>query len=61
MVSNVTNFGAFVDIGVDKNGLIHVTRMKNTNLQVGDRVSVEITNLEIERARIGLNLLEVLH
>lgn len=60
-MSNVTNFGAFVDIGVDKNGLIHVSRMKNTNLQVGDRVSVEIINVEIERARIGLNLLNVLH
>lgn len=61
MVSNVTNFGAFVDIGVDKNGLIHVSRMKNTNLQVGDRVSVEIINVELDRGRIGLQLLNVLH
>lgn len=57
----MTNFGAFVDIGVDKNGLIHVSRMKNTNLQVGDRVSVEIINVELDRGRIGLQLLNVLH
>lgn len=60
MVGNVTNFGAFVDIGVDKNGLIHVSRMRNTVLQVGDRVSVEILSIEIERGRIGLNLLSIL-
>lgn len=64
-VTNVVDFGAFVDIGVQKAGLIHVSRMgegyvKNPYdvLSVGDIVTVEVVQVDRERGRIGLALVE---
>ena len=54
-VRNVVDFGAFVDIGVKQDGLLHRTQVPNgTVLKVGDIVDVEIVKLELERGRIGL-------
>jgi uncharacterized protein len=49
------DFGAFVDIGVKQDGLLHRTQMPNgTVLKVGDIIDVEIQKIEAERGRIGL-------
>ncbi len=54
-VRNVVDFGAFVDIGVKQDGLLHRTQIPNgTVLQVGDIIDVVIIKLEHERGRIGL-------
>ncbi len=54
-VRNVVDFGAFVDIGVKQDGLLHRSQApKDQSLKVGDIIDVEIQKLEIERGRIGL-------
>jgi uncharacterized protein len=54
-VRNVVDFGAFVDIGVKQDGLLHRSQIpRDTNLSVGDIVQVEILSIEKERGRIGL-------
>lgn len=54
-VRNVVDFGAFVDIGVKQNGLLHRTQIPTgTVLKVGDVIDVEILKIENERGRIGL-------
>ncbi|MGC9467775.1 MAG: Tex family protein [Anaerolineae bacterium] len=62
-VRNVVDFGAFVDIGVKRNGLIHISQMGNEYVRdphdkvaVGDVVEVEILNVDLDRGRIGLGL-----
>lgn len=56
VVRNITHFGSFVDVGVGKAGLIHVTRMKK-DLHIGQRVEVKVVNIELARQRIGLELM----
>lgn len=54
-VRNVVDFGAFVDIGVKQDGLLHRSQIpRDTTLSVGDIVQVEILSIEKERGRIGL-------
>jgi len=54
-VRNVVDFGAFVDIGVKQDGLLHRTQLPaGTVLKVGDIIEVEILKIETERGRIGL-------
>jgi uncharacterized protein len=56
-IRNVVDFGAFVDIGVKQDGLLHRSKIKSgMNLSVGDIVEVEILNIEIDRGRISLGL-----
>ncbi|KAG8039829.1 hypothetical protein G9C98_000558 [Cotesia typhae] len=55
-VRNVTHFGAFVDIGVGTDGLIHISGLKGAVLSIGQHVEVKIANIEKERGRIGLHL-----
>jgi uncharacterized protein len=51
----VVDFGAFVDIGVKQDGLLHRTQIpKGTVLKVGDIIDVEIQKVEAERGRISL-------
>jgi uncharacterized protein len=58
-VRNVVDFGAFVDIGVKHDGLLHRTQMpRGTALQVGDIIDVQIIKIEPERGRISLTSLE---
>jgi len=59
-VRNVVDFGAFVDIGVKQDGLLHRTQIPHgVNLQVGDVIDVSIQRVEIERGRIGLGWVRV--
>ena len=54
-VRNVVDFGAFVDIGVKQDGLLHKSQIPfGTVLKVGDILEVEILKIEPERGRIGL-------
>jgi uncharacterized protein len=54
-VRNVVDFGAFIDIGVKQDGLMHRSNMpQGTVLQVGDVIDVQILTIEKERGRIGL-------
>ena len=63
-VRNVVDFGAFVDIGVKQDGLLHISSMSKTKkvedphdvVGVGDIINVEIIKLDLERERIGLEL-----
>jgi protein Tex len=54
-VRNVVDFGAFIDLGVKQDGLLHRTQIPTgTVLKVGDVIDVEILKIESERGRIGL-------
>ena len=54
-VRNVVDFGAFVDIGIKQDGLLHRTQIPTgTVIKVGDIIDVEILKIENERGRIGL-------
>ncbi|MFZ5819778.1 MAG: Tex family protein [Chloroflexota bacterium] len=54
-VRNVVDFGAFMDIGVKQDGLLHKSQVPHgTVLKVGDILDVEILKIEPERGRIGL-------
>lgn len=59
-VRNITHFGAFVDIGVGSNGLIHNTKMNNQTLYVGQRVEVKVICVEASRKRISLEVVKTL-
>jgi uncharacterized protein len=63
VVTNVTAFGAFVDIGVHQDGLVHVSQLADRFVRdphqvvkVGDRVSVRVVTVDLERRRIGLSM-----
>lgn len=63
VVSNVTNFGAFVDIGVHQDGLVHISAMTNkfitdphSVVKTGDIVTVKVIEVNKERRRIGLSM-----
>ena len=56
-VRNVVDFGAFVDIGVKQDGLLHRSQFPaGTELHVGDIIDLEILKIEPERGRISLKL-----
>jgi len=59
-VNNVTHFGAFVDIGIGINGLVHTSKMKGFKIELGNRIEAKIVSLEISRKRIGLELIKVM-
>jgi uncharacterized protein len=53
----VVDFGAFVDIGVKQDGLLHNSQMPSgTLLSVGDIIQVEVLKVEKDRGRISLKL-----
>jgi uncharacterized protein len=63
---NVVAFGAFVDIGVKQDGLVHVSQMADRYVKnpfevvsVGDVVSVRVINVDLDRGRIGLSMKEL--
>jgi uncharacterized protein len=54
-VRNVVDFGAFIDIGVKQDGLLHRSQIpRETSLQVGDIIDVQINKVDLERGRIAL-------
>jgi len=63
VVTNVTNFGAFIDIGVHQDGLAHVSQLSHRFVKdphevvkAGDVVRVKVTEVDAKRKRIGLTL-----
>jgi uncharacterized protein len=63
VVTNVTNFGAFVDIGVHQDGLVHVSALADrfvkdphTVVKAGDVVKVKVLEVDIARKRIALSM-----
>ena len=66
VVTNVVAFGAFVDIGVHQDGLVHVSQLAdrfvkdpNEIVALGQKVRVKVVSLELERGRIGLSMKQV--
>jgi uncharacterized protein len=58
-VRNVIDFGAFIDIGVKQDGLMHVSKIpRGSRLQVGNVLEVEIDGIDHERGRISLCMVE---
>jgi len=56
-VRNVVDFGAFVDIGVKQDGLLHRSQLPpGVTVQLGDIIDVEILKVEAERGRISLKV-----
>lgn len=62
-VRNVIDFGAFVDIGVHQDGLVHISQISekyikhpSEALSVGDRVTVKILSVDVKKQRIGLTM-----
>lgn len=56
IVTNVTAFGAFVDIGIHENGLIHVSQMRGRKVKLHQKVSVSVLDVDLDRRRISLRL-----
>jgi len=63
VITNVTNFGAFVDIGVHQDGLVHISALSNTFVKdprtvvkAGDIVKVKVMEVDIPRKRIALSM-----
>ncbi|MEE4117069.1 MAG: Tex family protein [Marinilabiliaceae bacterium] len=63
IVTNITNFGAFVDIGVKQDGLVHISNMSNTFVKdpntivkLNQHVMVKVTGVDLARKRIQLSM-----
>ena len=63
IVTNITNFGAFVDIGVHTKGLVHVSQLSDhfvkdptTMVSLGQHVMVRVTGVDLQRERISLSM-----
>ncbi len=66
IVTNVTNFGAFVDIGVHRDGLVHISQLADKYVSnpaevvnVGQKVNVTVIDLDLQRKRINLSMKSV--
>lgn len=66
IVTNITNFGAFVDIGVKQDGLVHISNMSssfvkdpNSIVKLNQHVIVRVTGVDIERKRIQLSMKDI--
>ena len=62
-VRNVIDFGAFIDIGVKHDGLVHISEMSNRFIKhpselvsVGDIVKVKVINIDRDRQKVGLSM-----
>ena len=65
IITNITAFGAFVDIGIKQNGLIHASQMgvkgmadPSKVVKLHQQVTVMVTSVDLDRARIGLKLVK---
>jgi uncharacterized protein len=63
LVTNITNFGAFVDIGVKQDGLVHISQMSNTYIsdpnevvKLQQKVMVTVMEVDVARKRISLSM-----
>jgi len=66
IITNITAFGAFVDIGIKQNGLIHVSNMANEyvsdpneHVKLNQKVNVKVVDIDKVRNRIQLSLKDV--
>ncbi len=66
IVTNVTKFGAFVDIGVHQDGLVHISQLAdrfvkdpNEIVKVRQQVMVRVVEIDLPRKRIALSLRDV--
>lgn len=55
-MSNVTDFGAFVDVGVGRDGLLHSSAMKGNEVHLGMHVAVRVRSVDPSRERFNLEL-----
>ena len=65
-VRNVTDFGAFIDVGVKHDGLVHISQLSNSFVKnpsdvvsVGDIVKVKVIGIDAERQKVQLSMREV--
>jgi uncharacterized protein len=63
IVTNITRFGCFVDIGVKQDGMVHISQLANryisdpnTVVKLQQQVQVKVLEVDLERKRIGLSL-----
>ena len=63
IVTNVTNFGAFVDIGVHQDGLVHISQLSDKFVKdpkdvvsAGDRVTVRVLEIKLDKKQIALTM-----
>jgi uncharacterized protein len=63
-VRNVVDFGAFVDIGVKNDGLVHISKLANRFVRhpgevvsIGDTVTVWVSTIDLERGKVGLTMI----
>ena len=59
IVTNVTAFGAFVDVGVHQDGLLHQSKLKGKILKPGQRITVEVLDVDLPRRRISLGAVKI--
>jgi len=66
IVTNITNFGAFVDVGVKQDGLVHISQMANKYVsnpadvvKLHQHVKVKVVEVDVARKRIQLSLKDV--
>lgn len=66
VVTNVTKFGAFVDIGVHQDGLVHISQLANKFVKdpmevvrVNQKVQVKVMDIDLQRKRVNLSMKEV--
>ena len=64
IVGNITNFGAFVDIGIKENGLVHLSQLAdrfvsdpNEIVSIHQHVRVRVLSVDTDRKRIALKLI----
>jgi len=67
LITNVTKFGAFVDIGVHQDGLVHISQLANKFVKdpfevvkVNQKVTVKVMEVDVDRKRITLSIKEAM-
>jgi uncharacterized protein len=63
IVTNVTNFGCFVDVGIKENGLVHISELAdrfvsdpNEVVSLHQHVEVKVLSVDMERKRVALSM-----
>jgi len=66
VINNITNFGAFVDIGIKQGGLVHISEIANRFIKnpaevvsLNQEVQVKVLEVDLQRGRIQLSMKQV--
>jgi uncharacterized protein len=66
IITNITNFGAFVDIGIKESGLVHISQISNTFisnpaevLQLNQEVEAKVIDIDLQRGRVALTMKDI--